>query len=101
MTVGERIKQRREELGLSQGDLAKKMNVSRQAISKAELHDNNITTEKVSKFAKALNCTEALLTGWSDIADADESKRIESQYENYHNSIALACTHVGSSKRTE
>lgn len=66
MSVGERIKRRREELSLSQGDLAKIMNVSRQAISKAELHDNNITTEKVRKFAKALGVSEFYLMGWDD-----------------------------------
>lgn len=65
ISVGQRIKERREELGYSQGELANKMGVSRQAISKAELHDNNITTDKVRKFAKALDCTEAYLMGWS------------------------------------
>ena len=69
MTVGERIKARREELHLSQGDLAKLMNVSRQAISKAELHDNNITTDKVRKFASALGVSESYLMGWGTESD--------------------------------
>lgn len=64
MTVGQRIKMKREELGLSQGDLAKKLNMTRQAVSKAELHDNNITTDKVRKFASALGVTESFLMGW-------------------------------------
>lgn len=68
MTVGERIKAQRESLNLSQGELASIMGVTRQAISKAELHDSNITTEKIRKFAKALNCTEAYLMGWESSA---------------------------------
>lgn len=85
MTVGDRIKAKREELGLSQIELAKKMNVSRQAISKAELHDNNITTEKVRKFADALGCTPAFLMGWTEdnpivqkaTLDAKRQKKID------------------------
>ena len=66
MTVGQRIRKRREELDLSQGDLAKLMSVSRQAVSKAELHDDNITTDKVTKFANALGVTESYLMGWEE-----------------------------------
>lgn len=79
MTVGERIRQKREELNLSQGDLAKKMNVSRQAVSKAELHDSYITTEKVRKFAKALECSESYLMGWTN----DEEEAIQKLTEAY------------------
>lgn len=80
MTVGDRIKDLRERLGMSQGDLAKKMGISRQAVSKAENHGDNITTPKVSKYAKALGCTEAYLMGWEDnetyneLVDAYEHK---------------------------
>lgn len=61
MNVGERIKQRREELGLSQGDLAKRMGVSRQAISKAEKHGGDITQKKIEKFADALHISADFL----------------------------------------
>lgn len=80
MTVGERIKAQREKLGLSQGDLASIMGVSRQAISKAELHDSNITTEKVSKFAKALGCTEGFLMGW----EKSPEELLKEAYERKH-----------------
>ena len=75
MTVGDRIKARRESLGMSQGDLASIMNVSRQAISKAEHHDSDITMDKVRKFAAALNCSEASLMGWTE--KSAEEKLVE------------------------
>lgn len=75
MTVGQRIKEKREELELSQTELAKIMNVSRQAISKAELHDSNITTDKVRKFANALGVTEAYLMGWEKLEKFGEEVR--------------------------
>lgn len=83
MTVGERIKKRREELELSQGDLAEILGVSRQAVSKAELHNANITTEKVQRFAKALNCSEAYLMGYSDFLSEEEEETINSQYREF------------------
>lgn len=61
MNVGERIKARREELGLSQGDLAKRMGISRQAVSKAELHGGDITQKKIEKFADALHISADFL----------------------------------------
>lgn len=79
MTVGDRIKKRREELDLSQGDLARRMNISRQAVSKAELHGgNNITTDKISKFAKALGVSSAYLMGWEDDTDLTKELNIDS-----------------------
>lgn len=75
MTVGERIKQRREELGLSQGELAKKMGYdNRQTVSKAERHGDNITTTKVMKYAKALDVSFEWLMGWEQ-DQVDENLR--------------------------
>lgn len=68
MTVGERIKKVREKNGLSQNDLAKKMGISRQAVSKAENYGDSITTDKVRKYAEALNVPIAYLMGWSEKA---------------------------------
>lgn len=69
MTVGERIKKKREELGLSQSELAQKMGYAgKSSVCRAETYGNNITTDKVRKFAKALGCTEAELVGWDEDA---------------------------------
>ena len=72
MGIGKRIKERREELGLSQEDLAIKLGYkSRSTINKIESGINDITQSKVIEFAKALNTTPAYLMGWEEKDDLD------------------------------
>jgi len=67
MTVGDRIRARRKELGYSQLELSKKMGYSeKSAVSKAENCGDNITTTKIHKFAKALDCSFSYLMGWDE-----------------------------------
>lgn len=69
MTVGERIKFRRESLGISQVSLADSINEKKQTLYK---YENNIVTnipiDKLLLIAKALNVSPAYLMGW-DVAD--------------------------------
>lgn len=70
LTVGERIKERRKELGLTQTELAEKMGYSgKTSVSRAENYGDELTTIKLKKFAKALKCSESYLMGWDDIED--------------------------------
>ncbi|MBQ0089986.1 MAG: helix-turn-helix transcriptional regulator, partial [Prevotellaceae bacterium] len=39
---------------------------SKAAICKVERGDDNITSDRVTKFAKALNCSESYLMGWQE-----------------------------------
>jgi len=65
MDLYKRIKQRREELGMSQDELAKKLGYkSRSTIAKIEKGENDITQSKIAAFAKALNTTPSYLMGW-------------------------------------
>ena len=67
MGLNKRIKARREELGMSQEELAKKLGYkSRSTINKIELGKNDITQHKIVAFAKALQTTPAYLMGWID-----------------------------------
>ena len=67
MTVGQRIKQRRMELGMTQSELAEKMGYQgKTAVSAAENKGDNITTTKVKKFADALGVTPRWLMGYED-----------------------------------
>lgn len=75
MTMGERIRQRREELKLTQTDLANRMGYkSRAAICNIEKDKEDLTTARISKLAKALNTTPAYLMGWeeSNLLDAED-----------------------------
>lgn len=84
MTVGERIKQRRTELGLTQLDLALRMGyTSKAAICKAEKESENMTSDRVTKFAKALNTTEAYLMGWDETLRIRQMNEIEEPMTNY------------------
>lgn len=68
MTVGDRIKERRIALGLTQDELAKRMGYSgKSTVCKAESTGDNVTTTKVKKFAEHLDCDWKYLMGWIDL----------------------------------
>ena len=55
MELYKRIRKRREELGMSQEELAKKMGYkSRSSINKIEMGENDIPQSKIATFAKVL-----------------------------------------------
>ena len=67
MTKGERIKARREALGLSVGELASRLNKNRATIYRYEngdIEDMPITV--LEPLAKALNTTPAYIMGWEE-----------------------------------
>ena len=73
MQIGDKIKKRREELGMSQMDLALKVGfTSRSAITKVEKNINGVTGTKVEQFAKALNTTPSYLMGWDETTDTTD-----------------------------
>ena len=73
--VGEQIKKRRIELGLTQKELAEKLGYkSNTTINKIELGINDISQSKVIEFAKALNTTPAYIMGWT-VRDEDAAHR--------------------------
>lgn len=67
MEVGERIKRRREELKMTQKELAQKVGyTSRSSIAKVESNANGMLQSKLNAFANALQTTPAYLLGWDD-----------------------------------
>lgn len=67
MTTGERIRRRREELGMTQAELAKKIGYSSYStIAKIESGDNNLKQSKIKAFADALETTPAYIMGWDE-----------------------------------
>ena len=65
MSIGERIKKRREELGISQSDLAKRIGVSKQTMYKYENNlIANIPYGKIEAIAKIECISPSELLGW-------------------------------------
>lgn len=73
ISIGGRIRERREKLGLSQEELAKKLGYkSRSSINKIELDQRNLTQSKIKAFADALGTTPGFIMGW----EPDDASRI-------------------------
>ena len=65
MTIGERIKQRRLELGLTQTELANRLgNKSRVSVCTVEKDKEDLTIERIKKYAKALEVSPTYLMGF-------------------------------------
>ena len=63
--IGERIKARREELGMTQEELAAKVGYKHKtSISRIEKNKSDISTSDVFEFADALETTVQYLMGW-------------------------------------
>lgn len=76
--IGKRIRKRREELGITQEELANKLNYkSKTTIAKIENGTNDIVQSKVVEFAKALKTSPAYLMGWIDIAEENKPTQEE------------------------
>lgn len=75
MRIGERIKQRRLELGYTADMLAKMLNKNRATIYRYENGDiENMPIDVLEPLAKALNTTPAYLMGWNDSEQSVEPK---------------------------
>ena len=78
MEIGDRIKSRREELGMSQEELAKKVGYkSRSSVNKIETDGRGLPQNKIVMFAKALQTSPAYLMGWIDIAEENKPTQEE------------------------
>lgn len=87
--IGLKIRARREQLGLTQDDLAKKLGYSdRSAITRIEKGDNDINQTKIVAFAKALNTTPAYLMGWEDESPEVNEENFPVSFETFSNMLA-------------
>lgn len=87
MNTGDRIKQRRLELGLSADELALRIGKSRATIYRYENGDiENMPTPILEPLAKALYTTPAQLMGWEmddgDIGNAFSDDSLEFEIDN-------------------
>lgn len=105
-TSADRIKERREALGMTQEQLADKMGFKgKSSVSKIESAGGSLTLKTIEKAAKALNCSTSYLMGWTESTlpvlepqqndqipalekyDPEEVKRAMELYEKYQNTL--------------
>jgi transcriptional regulator with XRE-family HTH domain len=80
----ENIKKRRQQLGMTQDDLAKKSGYSdRSMIAKIEKGTVNLSASKIKDIAVALNTTEIKLSGWEE----DLRNNADAIYDQYIDAI--------------
>lgn len=86
MTFGEKVKAARENKGLSQSALAKKMHVSQQAVAKYEKIIEQPKLATVRKIADALDVTiSELVTNWGDFSSEEIFEDVAENMKDYEN----------------
>lgn len=84
MTKGNRIKNRREELGMGQTELAKKVGISKQSLYKYEKDIvTNIPSNIIEKLSRALDTTPAFIMGWKE-----NETDVITEFEDYYQSLS-------------
>ena len=83
--IGARIRSKREQIGLTQEELAKALGYkNKSTIAKIENGTNDIVQSKVVEFANVLHTTVAYLMGWEndklDFTLSDEEKELIIEY---------------------
>ena len=104
MTTGQRIKQRRQELGLTQEELARRLgNKTRASVCTVEKDKEDLTTTRIRQYAEALETTPLYIMGIVDSPDltveeilkdiyvqSAKNQRILSLYNNAPGEVQLA-----------
>ena len=86
MTFGEKVKAARENKGLSQSALAKKMHVSQQAVAKYQKIIEQPKLATVRKIADALDVTiSELVTNWGDFSSEEIIEDVAENMKDYEN----------------
>lgn len=93
MTIGDRIKSRRTELGYTQEQLATKLGYkTKGSIAKIENGEQSLTPERLYDIAKVLETSPSYLAGWEDgaVTLPVEIKFAENAAEEFKPSIVFA-----------
>ena len=92
-TIGQRIRLRREDLNMTQDDLAKKLGYkSRSSINKIELDKCNLRQSKIKAIADALLTTPSYIMGWEESPTPPAANlRTGMEYKKLPRVGAIAC----------
>lgn len=96
MTLGERLTEMRKKMNLSQEDVAERLNVTRQTVSKWELDQSTPDFDKVVPICKLYNISsEELLTGRkADANNEDQSYNLMTDQEIRKRKAKAICESV-------
>lgn len=87
MTIGQRIRTKREERGLTQDELAKMLGYKyRSSVNKIETDQQDLPQSKIVAIARALGTTPAYIMGWED----NQSEEQKPEPETIHTIAAHA-----------
>lgn len=75
-TPGERIKEKREAAGMTQGQLADRLGVSNTSVAHTEANRSEITLKRLLAYATALGCRVEDLTSDTDTQNVEEHLNI-------------------------
>ena len=76
-TIGNRIRKRREQLDLSQDELAKRLGFkSRSSINKIELDERNLTQSRIKAISDALETTPSYIMGWDELDEQVDLEKL-------------------------
>lgn len=82
MSIGQKIKQRRMELGWSQRDLAAKMGYNNNStVARIENGKVDIPQSRIVKFSEVLGVSIAYLMGWEEEIKVDPVGMVERHFE--------------------
>ena len=83
MTIGEKIKERRNELGWGLRELSKRVGYKdHSTVAKIESGKIDLPLSKVELFAEVLRTTPAYLMGWEDEEDKKNPATMDGMSEN-------------------
>lgn len=106
MKIGDRIKERRIELGYSVDELAEKLGKNRATVYRYESNEiENLPITTLEPLAKALNTTPAHLMGWGDesgtltISTTSLGKRIKELRQNLSLTQEELASSIGTTKQ--
>ena len=75
MSIGQNIKRRRRELDMTLEEVAKKVGISRQTLSRYETGViGNIPSDKIEALAKVLDTSPAYIMGWEESSSTNEEQ---------------------------
>ena len=82
LTIGQRIKNRRIQLGLTQSERAHKLGYeSKATIARIEADSRNLKQSKIKAIADALDTTPSYIMGWEEESNSEKTALSDSQKE--------------------